>query len=91
MKNKKTKPKEDLEENVRVFIDIKTKGNASGGIFLRSDLKETVEKIEKDGVDRVVGVVYDGTYNLEIVTQPIEDMDKLNVIEGDYGAFKVDE
>ena len=63
--------KEELGENVRAFIDLDATGAAKGGIFLRSDLVEHVEKIEKDGKMKVVGIVYDGTYNLEIVSQEV--------------------
>tara|TARA_R110002074_G_scaffold370747_1_gene545664 strand:+ start:38 stop:298 length:261 start_codon:yes stop_codon:yes gene_type:complete len=63
--------KEELGENVRAFIDLDATGAAKGGIFLRSDLVEHVEKIEKDGKMKVVGIVYDGTYNLEIVCQEV--------------------
>lgn len=66
---------EDADENIRAFVDLKAQGPAKGGVFLRSDLKETVEKIEKDGDVYVVGVVYDGTYNLEILTQTKEERD----------------
>jgi len=71
-----------LEDHVRAFININTKGNAKGGLFFRNPLIEHIEKVEKEGVDEVVGVVYDGTYNLELITQPIKDLDKLNIVEG---------
>ena len=31
--------------------------------------------IEKEGVQRVVGVVYDGSYNLEILLKPVEEIE----------------
>ena len=68
---------EELDEKFRVMVDLKVKGNANGTIFVRNDLKETIERIESTNVDRVVGIVYDGTYNLEILTQPIQDTEKL--------------
>tara|TARA_R110000824_G_scaffold168023_2_gene345083 strand:+ start:1121 stop:1357 length:237 start_codon:yes stop_codon:yes gene_type:complete len=60
----------EQKENIRVFVDLNVTGNANGGVFIRSDLKETVDEIEKSGETKVVGVVYDETYNLEILTQP---------------------
>lgn len=66
---------EDADENIRAFVDLKAQGPAKGGCFIRTDLKETVEKIEKDGDVFVVGVIYDGTYNLEILTQTKEERD----------------
>ena len=68
---------EELDEKFRVMVDLKVKGNANGTIFVRNDLKETIERIESTNVDRVVGIVYDGTYNLEILTQPLQDTEKL--------------
>jgi hypothetical protein len=71
--------KEELGENVRAFIDLDAKGAAKGGAFFRSDLVEHIQKIEKDGKSRVVGIVYDGSYNLEIVSQVIGEEDKMSI------------
>jgi hypothetical protein len=65
------------DENLRVLVDLKVKGNANGTIFVRNDLKDTIEKIESTNKDRVVGIVYDGSYNLEILTQPLQDLDNI--------------
>ena len=67
----------ELDDSFRVLVDLKVKGNANGTIFVRKDLKDTIERIESTNKDRVVGIVYDGTYNLEILTQPIQDTDKI--------------
>lgn len=70
-------------ENLRVFVDLNVKGNASGTTFIKNKiLKDTIDNIEELGIDRVVGVVFDGTENLEILTQPVEDLGKLKMIEG---------
>jgi len=63
--SKKTK---DTEE-IRAFIDLKAKGNATGGVFIESNLKDKIDEMESSGEWRVVGVVYDETYNLEIIKQ----------------------
>jgi len=68
---------EELDSKFRVMVDLNVKGNANGTIFVRNDLKETIERIESTNKDRVVGIVYDGTYNLEILTQPMQDLDKI--------------
>jgi phage-related minor tail protein len=65
------------DENLRVLVDLKVKGNANGTIFVRNDLKDTIERIESTNKDRVVGIVYDGSYNLEILTQPLQELDKI--------------
>lgn len=62
--------KTEQKENLRVFVDINVNGNAKGGVFIESNLKDKVEELEASGEVKVVGVVYDETYNLEILTQP---------------------
>lgn len=71
--NKKLKPIQDANENIRAFVDLKAIGAAEGGMFFRNDLVEHIKKIEADGTKRVVGVVYDETYDLEILTQTIKN------------------
>lgn len=60
------------EEKIRAFIDLNIKGTANGGVFIKSNLKDKIDELEKPGEVRVVGVVYDETYNLEIITQPVQ-------------------
>jgi len=67
------------KEKIRAFIDLDVNGEAKGGIFIDSNLKDKIEQIEASGEDRVVGVVYDGTYNLEIITQPIGEAPKFKI------------
>lgn len=66
-------------EKIRAFIDLNVNGDAKGGIFIDSNLKDTIEQIEASGEDKVVGVVYDGTYNLEIITQPKGESPKFKI------------
>lgn len=60
------------EEKIRAFIDLNIKGDANGGVFIESNLKDKIDELESTGEVVVVGVVYDETYNLEIITQPIQ-------------------
>jgi len=57
----------------RVFLDITRQSAQNSGLFVRNDLKELVERVEKDGIERVIGIIYDGTYNLEILTEKIKE------------------
>tara|TARA_R110001606_G_scaffold335609_1_gene483592 strand:+ start:81 stop:320 length:240 start_codon:yes stop_codon:yes gene_type:complete len=66
-------------EKIRAFIDLNVNGDAKGGIFIDSNLKDTIEQIEASGEDKVVGVVYDGTYNLEIITQKLGEAPKFKI------------
>ncbi len=63
-------------EKIRAFIDLEATGNAKGGYFIKSLLKDTIDEVEADGKLRVVGVVYDETYDLEIITKPIEEIEE---------------
>ena len=61
------------EGPTRIFLDItKTQGKPSG-IYVRNDLREIVEKVEKEGKERVIGIVFNETYNLELLTEEISD------------------
>ena len=67
----------DEKSKYRVLIDLNVAGNANGGRFFRvKGLMEEVRKIEESGELRFVGLVYDDTNRLEILTQPVsEDVD----------------
>ena len=57
----------------RIFLDITKSQGKPSGIYVRNDLREIVERVEKEGKERVVGVVFDETYNLELLTEEISD------------------
>ena len=57
----------------RIFLDVTKAQGKSSGIYVRNDLREIVEKVEKEGKERVVGVVFDETYNLELLTEEVSD------------------
>ena len=57
----------------RIFLDITKSQGKPSGIYVRNDLKEIVERVEKEGKERVVGIVFDETYNLELLTEEISD------------------
>ena len=70
------------KNNIRVFVDLDVTGNAKGGLFVKNDLKDIIIRVEEDNTQRVVGIVYDGTNNLEILTKPVEDLNKLDILKG---------
>ena len=53
----------------RIFLDITTDEGKPSGIYVRNDLREIVEKLEKGGNERVVGLVFDETYTIELLTE----------------------
>jgi len=57
----------------RVFLEITRQSGQNSGLFIRNDLKEFIERVEKDGTERVIGIIYEGTYNLEILTEKIKE------------------
>ena len=64
----------DDNEQYRVCIDLKATGNAEGGKFMNvKGLKDMIEGLEEKGVNKMVGLVYDGTDRLEILTQDINN------------------
>ena len=64
----------DNNEQYRVCIDLKATGNAEGGKFINvKGLKDMIEGLEEKGVNKMVGLVYDGTDRLEILTQNVND------------------
>ena len=66
-----------IEQKIRYFIDLDIRGDAKGGIFMKcKSLKNKIRSIEKDGETKVVGVVYDGTDDLEIVTIKSKELTK---------------
>tara|TARA_Y100000361_G_C11152198_1_gene341823 strand:+ start:752 stop:937 length:186 start_codon:yes stop_codon:yes gene_type:complete len=54
----------------RVFLDLKEKEAQSSGIYVRLiELKRIIEQIEDSGDVKVIGIVYDGTNSVEIITK----------------------
>tara|TARA_B110000858_G_scaffold82323_1_gene95406 strand:- start:3667 stop:3906 length:240 start_codon:yes stop_codon:yes gene_type:complete len=62
-------------EELRAFICLNAKGTANGGIFIKCNIKDKIDEIEKDGLVRVVGIVYDETYDLEIMTKSVKEIE----------------
>lgn len=66
------------KEEMRAFIDLAVQGNAKGGIFMKDKrLHDKIVEIESEGLERVVGVVYDETDKIEFVTKDISEINKL--------------
>ena len=62
----------DNNMQYRVCIDMRASGDAEGGKFVEhKGIKDVIDSIEEKGIDRMVGLVYDGTDRLEILTQNI--------------------
>jgi hypothetical protein len=60
------------KEQKRIFLDIREDKGTNSGYFVRNDLKEMIEKLENMGEVEVVGIIYDGSYNLELITKPLK-------------------
>jgi hypothetical protein len=57
-------------------------GKANGGYYIRNDLKEFFKTLEKIG-KKPVGIKYDGSYNLEILTEVKDE----EIITDDDGSL----
>ena len=57
----------------RIFWIDKFQGQPAGVYPFRSDLKESIEKLESLTNQKVVGVVYDETYAIELLTAKKDD------------------
>tara|TARA_R110001583_G_scaffold29202_4_gene102682 strand:+ start:164 stop:391 length:228 start_codon:yes stop_codon:yes gene_type:complete len=57
----------------RIFLDITKHQGKPSGIYVRNDLREIVEKVEKEGTERVIGLVFDETYNIELLTEEMSN------------------
>jgi len=57
----------------RIFLDVTKHQGKPSGIYVRNDLREIVEIVEADGKERVVGLVFDETYNIELLTEEMSD------------------
>lgn len=53
-----------------VMIDIECMEARPSGYYVRSDLKEHIEKIEEQTGSKVVGIVYDDSYTIELILDP---------------------
>ena len=51
----------------KIFWKDKFGGKCAGGYFFRNDLRDHIKRLEEETGQEVVGIVYDGTYNLEFV------------------------
>ena len=54
-------------ETERMFWKDDFDGKAKGGYFFRSELRDHIKKVENETGLNVVGIKYDGTYNLELI------------------------
>jgi len=55
-----------------MFLDVREDRAERSGIFVRNDLKKIVERIEEKGKEKVVGIVFDGSWNLELLTKKVK-------------------
>ena len=66
------------KEEIRAFIDLKVNGNAKGGFYMKNKrLHDKIKELEAPGLERVVGIIYDETDNIELVTKPLVELELL--------------
>lgn len=70
------------EENPGTFWIDDFNGTAVGGYFIRNNLKEFISRLNEHG-RKVVGIKFDGTYNLEVIVEANEE-EKQKIENGTY-------
>ena len=56
----------------RVFLDVSEDRGEPSGYFVRNDLKNSIEELEKEKKVKVIGIIYDGSYNIELITKKLK-------------------
>ena len=56
----------------KIFWMDKFEGRPSSVYPFRCNLKEAIEQVESKTNERVIGILYDGTYNVELLTEKKE-------------------
>ena len=56
----------------RIFLNVSEERGEPSGYFVRSDLRDSIEELENEGELKVVGIIYDETYTIELITKPVK-------------------
>ena len=56
----------------RIFLNVSEDRAERSGVFVRKFDKETFNLIEKDGVRKIVGVIFDGSRNMELLIKKVK-------------------
>jgi|TARA_R100000541_G_scaffold31635_1_gene40445 hypothetical protein len=56
----------------RVFLDVSEDRGEPSGYFVRSDLKTSIEELEMEMKVKVIGIIYDGSFNIELITKKLK-------------------
>ena len=54
----------------KIFLDVSEERGEPSGYFVRNDLKDSIEKLETEKNVKVIGIIYDETYTIELITKP---------------------
>ena len=56
----------------RIFLDVREDRGEPSGYFVRNELKTQIEELENETKVKVIGIIYDETFNIELITKPIK-------------------
>ena len=56
----------------RIFLNVSEDRAERSGVFVKKFNKETFNLIEKDGVRKIVGVIFDGSRNMELLIKKVK-------------------
>tara|TARA_B100000482_G_scaffold121076_1_gene87568 strand:+ start:704 stop:880 length:177 start_codon:yes stop_codon:yes gene_type:complete len=56
----------------RIFLNVSEDRAEKSGVFVRKFDKETFDLVEKDGEKKIVGVIFDGSRNMELLIKKVK-------------------
>jgi len=56
----------------RIFLDVSEDRGEPSGYFVRNDLKTAIEELESEEKVKVVGIIYDETFTIELITKKLK-------------------
>lgn len=56
----------------RIFLNVSEDRAERSGVFVRKFDKETFDLVEKDGEKKIVGVIFDGSRNMELLIKKVK-------------------
>tara|TARA_R100001015_G_C4466031_1_gene51302 strand:+ start:151 stop:327 length:177 start_codon:yes stop_codon:yes gene_type:complete len=56
----------------RIFLNVSEDRAERSGVYVKKFDKETFDLVEKDGEKKIVGVIFDGSKNMELLIKKVK-------------------
>jgi len=56
----------------RIFLNVSEDRAERSGVYVKKFDKETFDLVEKDGENKIVGVIFDGSKNMELLIKKVK-------------------